>query len=49
VERSCECGNEPSGSMVPSSAGKLLSGFRTGGLLSSAHLHRVSQLDNEAQ
>jgi hypothetical protein len=29
---------------VPRNAGKLSSGFTTGGLLSSAQLHRVSQL-----
>jgi hypothetical protein len=30
---------------VPGSAGKLSSGFTTGGLFSSAQLHRVSYLD----
>jgi hypothetical protein len=37
MESSCECGDEPSGSKK---AGKLLSGCTTGGLLSSAQLHR---------
>jgi hypothetical protein len=41
VESSCECRNEPSGSI---NAGKLSSGLTSGGLSSSAQLHieRVS-------
>jgi hypothetical protein len=39
VNAVCECGNEPSGSI---NAGKLSSGYTTGGLSSSAQLHRVS-------
>jgi hypothetical protein len=39
VEGSCESGNEPSGYI---NAGNL-SGSATGGLSSSAQLHRVSQ------
>jgi hypothetical protein len=41
VESSCECGNEPSGSI---NAGKLLSGLTTGGFSCNAQLHRVSFL-----
>jgi hypothetical protein len=36
VEHSCECGNEPSGSIKP---GKVLSGYTICGLLNSAQLH----------
>jgi hypothetical protein len=39
VGSSCECGNEPLGSI---NAAKLLSILKTGGLSNSAQLHRVS-------
>jgi hypothetical protein len=41
VESSCECGIEPLGSI---NAGKLSSVQTTRDLLSSAQLHRISQL-----
>jgi hypothetical protein len=37
----CECGTE---SACPYNAGKLSSGYVTGGLLGSAQIHRVNQL-----
>jgi hypothetical protein len=39
VESFCGCGGEPFGSI---NAGKLSSGFITGGVSSSVQLHRVS-------
>jgi hypothetical protein len=40
---SCECGNEPSGSIPPYHAGKLSSGYTAGGLSSSRVI--VTELD----
>jgi hypothetical protein len=41
----CECGDESSGSI---NAGKLSSGCRTGGFLSSAQVHRGSRSDSQS-
>jgi hypothetical protein len=38
MEGSCECGNEPTGSI---NAGRFLSGCTIGGITSSAQLYRV--------
>jgi hypothetical protein len=42
VESSCECGNEPPGFIK---CLEVLSGCTTGGVSSSAQLHRVSYLE----
>jgi hypothetical protein len=40
VGSSCDCGNEPLGSIK---CGKLLSGYTSGGFSSSVQVHRVSR------